>query len=458
MNHTKSPPLVGKTDSLQKRQIGPVSNLSVMIDQNDEASILPNTTDEDATPKPLRIVKQNCSTPEAHIDKSETESHHLYPDSKQTGGILSGPDKEPDSSLCKSNQCIVPIRTSSISQSNEGNAIKPQRRLVASKAGIKCVSPSPSNARTLRIRKSRKSDIRNSDSDTRILLSEGYSCTNPLQNQTTRNPSDYCCFPQPTTVCSISSVIHSRVRPSLGRVSTSADFANPPVREPVDNDRWSSMVLGPIPLVRYDHRRIQSADSCNSFASPSNRPHESQIAVNPLADEFHPKESSYKQRLFNKFTNRFPSRTTMSQAAIERNGYCKDSHQRLYSVKENRIFGIRTGSRATTKSSAETVSSFSSGLDGTIAAFPNPPKSVVTSATLSNSTNLGPRAAIPAILSSVNGASIIGASLTLIPEVDTIAINRGETLFVAVDVEGVINTPSLAVGSGLDVVVVIDNS
>ena len=429
------------------------------------ASILPISSDEDATPKPLRIVKRDNSSPRlvANLTSEEPEmvSNHLVSSTAMAGLTSSGSDKVPATSIHKSNKSAIPIRTSSILQCNRGNIVKPRRRPLVNKTGVECISPSPSDNETLRVRKNRKSDIRNSDTDAYSLLSEYRSPTYLLQRKTIRNFSHGRHRPLPEVGWSSPSLTDGRIGHSDGQANISETFKSQNSLATAGDQRGSSLRIRFPPSLKHDHRRIQSADSSHSSTYNLIQPYDVQLpksaSAGRLPSQLQLKEStSYKQRLFNKLASRFPSRATMSKAVIERNGYHRSSQQSLNDDdKENRVPGDKAKSII---SSDRTETSISSDLHRAITTFPSPPMSVDTSATTNNSSDLEPRVTIPTLLSPVNHNNVIGATLTLIPEVDAIDTNGGKSIFVAIDVEGVINTSPSNCDSRLNVAVIVDNS
>ena len=118
-------------------------------------------------------------------------------------------------------------------------------------------------------------------------------------------------------------------------------------------------------------------------------------------------------------------------------------------------------------SSAGTDDYGGSELDGTLSAFPTPPTTTDTSPTSPPMTEFAsssrPVSQQYRSLRKPEDAAVLGVKLTLSPEYDQLSPDNGKSMFVAIDVEGALNTTTSGQNlwsqhTGLDVVVIIDNS
>ncbi len=118
--------------------------------------------------------------------------------------------------------------------------------------------------------------------------------------------------------------------------------------------------------------------------------------------------------------------------------------------------------RSDTISNMERDSILGGDFDTVIAAFPTPPSSSVTSPTTMASSEIS-RIDWATAVRKPDVVPIIGAELSIIPELSKLSSDSGRSMYVAIEIRGVVDPPTTAHEApsnlrGLDVAVIIDNS
>lgn len=186
---------------------------------------------------------------------------------------------------------------------------------------------------------------------------------------------------------------------------------------------------------------------------------------------------SAKHSSFNRFLSRMMNglghKGSASQAATERGRSRKDSHGSSRSKRGTPYEAQQGRGRSSTTSSGATNTTMGTefDLDATLASFPAPPKSTPKSPSLAFAAPSTPATSpltpstpfLPQVLYPPQEVTIIGAKLTIVPEIRGMTNNDGQSIFAAVEVEGVMNAAANpGYGSSdcrrLDVAVIVDNS
>lgn len=171
-----------------------------------------------------------------------------------------------------------------------------------------------------------------------------------------------------------------------------------------------------------------------------------------------PLKQSWVSRVMNGLTNR----PKASYGAAQLGERVNPLHKALPNISypSNQPHPVR--SRSDTISSIENESILGGDLDTVIAAFPTPPSSSVTSPTTLASPEISRMSWVTA-LRKPEDVPVIGAELSIIPELLKLSSNGGQSMYVAIEIAGVVAPLATTYGTPvnphrLDVAVIIDNS
>ena len=175
-------------------------------------------------------------------------------------------------------------------------------------------------------------------------------------------------------------------------------------------------------------------------------------------------QPSLRHRLFSRVMHGVGGKANVSQAASERETPARRLHCNNFDNLEPPQSAHIGRPRPASASSAETASTFAGGIDLALAAFPTPPKSTVTSpTTMSSFETTSAGSVVSRVLSRPPNVAVPSVQLAVIPEFNELELGCGQSLFVAVEITGdvgVIDRVSDVVpqAKGLDVAIVIDSS
>ena len=182
------------------------------------------------------------------------------------------------------------------------------------------------------------------------------------------------------------------------------------------------------------------------------------------------RKPSRKHRLLSRMMNGISNTVGTTQATIDRGRSRQESQGRFRTGREATNGTHHGRARSSTTSSDETTTTMGTeiDLDTALAAFPAPPKSSLKSPSVTFATPIThstspPTPPLPRVLRAPEDIAIMGAKVTVIPEISSMSTDGRQSIFTAVGIEGIINAP---VGRGissadrlrLDVAVIIDNS
>lgn len=178
-------------------------------------------------------------------------------------------------------------------------------------------------------------------------------------------------------------------------------------------------------------------------------------------------------RFLSRVMNGLGSKGSTSQAATERCRSRKDSHGSSRSKRETPYEARQEIGWSSTTSSGGTPTTMGTefDLDATLASFPAPPKSTPKTPSVAFAAPSTPGTSpltpstpfMPQVLCAPEEVTILSAKLNILPEIGDMTIDGGQSIFAAVEVEGVMNAAANP-GFGsldcrrLDVAVIVDNS
>lgn len=176
------------------------------------------------------------------------------------------------------------------------------------------------------------------------------------------------------------------------------------------------------------------------------------------------KQRSIKNSLMSRMMSGLTNRTHVSHAASEVGNHTKQGLQEFSPATSSRAREDMQALRQSS-SSTETDTYCGSNHRDVLAAFPTPPMSYATSPTTAGSLSPGnsPRQKRFREHCTPANAVLMGAELTLTPEWDQLSSEKGRSMLVSLDIKGTTNSAASVPDvwsqhTGLDVVVVIDNS
>ena len=217
----------------------------------------------------------------------------------------------------------------------------------------------------------------------------------------------------------------------------------------------SSILLAPTPSISDGQRRVvTSAETCHSLAELRNL----ENSLNPDIG----RRRSVKQRFIFRMMNSLSSKTRASCGAERSGERLPDLHKAapsLLDMSNKRHLGH---SRSDTISSIGTESILGGDFDTVLAAFPTPPSSNLTSPTTLTSSETS-RTDWVSTVRKPEDVPVVGAELSITPELSKLSSDCGQSMYVSVEVKGLVNSPETMYEAALDyrrldVAVVIDNS
>ena len=176
------------------------------------------------------------------------------------------------------------------------------------------------------------------------------------------------------------------------------------------------------------------------------------------------KQPSHGKTLFSRMMNSIPHRLHTDPPPVMDQDTDKRRSSEEYRMSNTQVHNTRDRLGRISESSGGTDGSNDSYLENTLATFPTPPTSAGTSPRPSENFRFSQPGHQPLRnLKSPEDASIMGAELTLTAEHDELSSDNGNSMLVAIDIEGGLNSVSnghdlWSQHTGLDVVVIIDNS
>ena len=236
-------------------------------------------------------------------------------------------------------------------------------------------------------------------------------------------------------------------RPAAKRAFTTGAYGRLDPLSPVRETSPSSLSVSP--ALRGDQRRVvTNVETLYKDLTFKTLPH-------PRLHKQHSKKNSLMSRMVSGLTNMahgtnaMPSRNDASQMT---QSFSPTTRSRIPS---------RADGHAPRRSSSSTATG-GSDIYNSLSALPTPPISRATSPTTVNSRpSIRPK--ILRELCTPADATMMGAELTLNPEYDHLSSEKGQSMLVSLDIKGTTNSTSSVQDvwsqhTGLDVVVVIDNS
>ena len=179
----------------------------------------------------------------------------------------------------------------------------------------------------------------------------------------------------------------------------------------------------------------------------------------------HRTQPSLRSRLLSRVMHGVAGKARISDATAEGKATARQFYSNSKTEAEPCKDSQPTGSRSRTSSSVETAATFDGDLDSTLAAFPTPPKSAVTSpTTLASFESSRTASLINRTLVEPRNVALASAQLNVLPEIDRLGIDAGGSVLVAVEIVGGVTpiedilSPVSSTLNQLDVAIVIDNS
>ena len=237
-------------------------------------------------------------------------------------------------------------------------------------------------------------------------------------------------------------------RPAATRAFTTGAYSIPNPLSPVHESSSSS--LSGSPALRGGQRRVVTNVEA-LYKDLTFQP-----ITHPGLHKQHAKKNSLMSRMMSGLTNMTHGTNPTPRG---RNDASQMPHN-ISPTTQSRI-PSREDVRAPRRSSSSTAT-WESDLHNSLSAFPTPPISCATSPTTVNSRpSIRPK--ILRELCTPADASMMSAELTLNPEYDLLSSEKGQSMLVSLDIKGTTNSTSSVQDiwsrhTGLDVVVVIDNS
>jgi len=195
--------------------------------------------------------------------------------------------------------------------------------------------------------------------------------------------------------------------------------------------RAGSVPTTPMPFANDTRSRAVTVGSMQSGIPNSTSQHPGTLKPSST-------QPSLRQRLLFRVMSGVSSKSQVSHAAMEREMVVQqlDSNHTGEATRDVQEVG---GPRPSTASSIGTISTFGGNLELALAAFPTPPTSTVTSPTTLASFETSRTTATPARrrVQPTNNA-IPGAQLNLLPEIDQLSLDDGKSVFVAVEITGIV--------------------
>ena len=241
---------------------------------------------------------------------------------------------------------------------------------------------------------------------------------------------------------------------SARRRSLTIPFTRPAGPSDYSQNR-PSVPLPPIPSILEGRRRaVTSAETYHSLA-------ELQDLENSL-DRNIGRRPSVRQRFVSRMMNGLSSRTKVSYGVAQHAEHLPDMDKAVPNFLETSNNPHHTRSRSDTMSTVGTESVLGGDFDTVLAAFPTPPSSSRTSPTTLTSSETSKVDWMPT-LRKPRDVPVVGAELNMTPELLKLSSDTGQSMYVSVEVKGVVNSPATTRENALDsqrldVAVVIDNS
>lgn len=236
---------------------------------------------------------------------------------------------------------------------------------------------------------------------------------------------------------------------------------NPPVMLHVPKQRRTragSVPAAPTPFANDTRSRAVTVGTMQSGIPNSTSQHLGTLKPSST-------QPSLRQRLLSRVMSGVSSRSQVRHAATGR----ENGARQLYGNDTSEA-GAATdvegggGPRPSTASSIGTASTLGCNLELALAAFPTPPTSTVTSpTTLSSFDTLRTTSTSARRLVQPTNNAIPGAQLSLLPEIDQLSLDTGKSVFVAVEIAGIVGPMDKSCDisarpKGLDVAVIIDST
>ena len=171
---------------------------------------------------------------------------------------------------------------------------------------------------------------------------------------------------------------------------------------------------------------------------------------------------SIKQRFVSRMMNGLSNKPKDSYEAELPDQRSHTLHKALPGILDTSVKAHPSRARPGMVSSTTTVSNLDGDFDTVIAAFPTPPSSNITSPTTSASYETS-RIDWASTLRKPQDVPVLGVELNLTSEVPKLSSDGGQSIFVALEVKGLVSAPKLSYEAssdlyGLDIAVIIDNS
>lgn len=247
---------------------------------------------------------------------------------------------------------------------------------------------------------------------------------------------------------------NTEARPASTRAVTTGAFKKTDFLRPINDEPLVPLV--PTPLRRSRRRAVTGNEGYHGHIE----------SMTGTSDHGLLKQSSTRHRLISRVMSGLINRAHPNHAeSKDGNSTMQPPHNDTTDCNTRDMDKIDTTRRSV--SSAGTDDYGGSELEGALSAFPTPPSTASASPTSPTSigfaTSSRPISQQHRSLRKPEDAAAMGVQLTLTPEYDQLSSDNGKTMFVAIDVEGALNTTISGQNlwsqhTGLDMVVIIDNS
>ena len=385
--------------------------------------------DADATPRPLRIIKRESNT---ISDFSFSEAATIGHPSNTSGEA---------------------IRQEKIDTRRRSSEVEQRPPAILAKPVTSIASPHPQahTCNALHVPKQRRTNTKRASSVLGSIV--GNTLSHPsghIRTWTSRHSTSDCMEESLKSDHDFHIAAPSSSRAVTTGAIDSEHFLSPFVNGPL-------IPAAPTPFANGTRSRAVTAGIVNSEITGSKSQHAQTLKSSWT-------QPSLRQRLFSRVMSGVSGKPHVSHAAMEREAVVRNLHGnaagKAEPVKDAQVGRPRSG----TASSIETMSTLGGDLELALAAFPTPPKSTVTSpTTISSFETSRTTAGSPRRLVQPANVAISGARLNLLPEIDQLSFDSGQSMFVAVEITGDAapidkTCDFLSHSKGLDVAVVIDGT
>ena len=427
--------------------------------------------DEDPTPKPLRITKRGDwpSVVEDTSGHPSSITHIHKPLSLRTLPEATKAALRRDSSFVRLRHSSEIASRASLSDSTAATEADP--RITLNRPRSPATASRNHAAGALTVRKQRQCGTTSSAGTGSIVLDgmHGDLLSHPPVELTTGNTQQWNRDQSPQRLQIGRERPAERARRICNRAVTERAHLKPQLSHACSERSGTFAASASTPFLFADNGRATSekvphSDRVLSIAS--------QHSEHQQLEEDSTRHSSLN-RLLSRVMNSLGHKGATSQTASERGRSRKDSDSSLRSKRDapSGTYQGRESSSTTSSDETNTTMETEIDLDAALAAFPAPPKSTIKSpsATLAAQSTPGTPTLTPSTpftpqnLCGPEEVTIMGAKLTIVPEIGDVNDVGEQSIFTAIGVEGAMNAPvhpsfGFSDRRKLDVAVVVDNS